>query len=313
MAVVLAALALLLLPVFVRRHLEALRAWAAYGPPPLARHAQAPSDREMALVRGAIYEAGTEQSEVNNLMLAFGVKRADVFAAEVPRHTVALEDFYLDRHEVTNEQFKRFIEANPTWGKSRVPARYHNGRYLQHWTGDTYPAGKARHPVVNVSWYAAAAFCRWAGKRLPTEAEWEYAARGGLMGRQFPWGDELPDRTRANYSVSGFGEAVAVGTYAPNGYGLYDMAGNVWEYMADEWGPYPARADTRAKTAGDAEPNLDAVRTRRVIRGGSWGGAPVNLRAAYRDSHPPDGAGDHVGFRCARSARRARSTWRNRP
>ncbi len=162
------------------------------------------------------------------------------------------------------------------------------------------------HPVTNVTWYDAAAYCQWLGSRLPTEAEWEYAARGG-GNAMFPWGDATADPSRANYSVSGFGTTTAIGTYPPNGYGLYDMAGNVWQFMADEWAPYSTKTPAKPKQGKKMEIFPEefeflSVTTRRVIRGGSWGGAPVNLWVEYRDSHPPDGAQPFVGFRCAKSA-----------
>jgi formylglycine-generating enzyme required for sulfatase activity len=157
---------------------------------------------------------------------------------------------------------------------------------------------------VFVTWYAATAYCRSQGKRLPTEAEWEFAARGGLTDSAFPWGNEAADASRANYGASKIGAATRVGSYPANGYGLYDMAGNVWEFLADEWAKYPAESilQTNPVAGGEVFDRGDSymnVRSRRVIRGGSWGGSPINLRVTYRDSHPPEGAGDHVGFRCA--------------
>jgi formylglycine-generating enzyme required for sulfatase activity len=261
-------------------------------------------DKSMVLIHGATFQMGTEPSEVAHLQQAFGIKRADLFSAEVPRHTVTIGSFYLDRYEATNAQFKKFLDKNPQWRQDRIPARYHNGNYLKQWNDNNYPKGKADHPVTNVSWYAAVAYCQWEGKRLPTEAEWEYAARGGLSGATFPWGDEPVDKTRANYSGTNIGGPAPVGSYPANGYGLFDMAGNVWEYVADEWGPYSSSPQMAPVAGGDlflAGTFLN-VTTRRVIRGGSWAGAPINLRVAYRDSHPPEGAQDFVGFRCAKSA-----------
>jgi sulfatase modifying factor 1 len=252
----------------------------------------------MALIPGATFQMGRDASETPALMRKYGITRAEVFAEEAPKHAVTIGAFYLDRTEVTNRQFKAFVEANPEWHKDRILAAYHNGKYLQHWKGAEFPAGQTEHPAVFVSWYAAAAYCQAQGKRLPTEAEWEYAARGGLEGREFPWGDELPDKTRANFFESGIGSAAPVAQSPANGYGLHDMAGNVWEYLADEWGKYPRN------TEGDPmavfrDGRYLSVKTRRALRGGSYGGAPVNLRVTYRDSHAPENAGDHVGFRCA--------------
>ncbi|HEV7891067.1 MAG TPA: formylglycine-generating enzyme family protein [Pyrinomonadaceae bacterium] len=258
----------------------------------------------MSLVRGATFRMGTDASQSPSLMQAFGVKRAELFSSEAPRHAVTLSPFYIDRHEVTNALYKKFLDKNPRWRHGSIEPRQHNGNYLKHWHGDYYPEGKADHPVTNVSWYAAVAYCRWAGKRLPTEAEWEYAARGGLRDRTFPWGDEPADKTRANYAGSGVGGTTRVGSYPANGYGLFDMAGNVWEYTLDEWGTYPSSPQVNPVAGGNLflDETFLNVTTRRVIRGGSYGGAPVNLRTAYRDSHPPDGARDFVGFRCAKPA-----------
>ena len=264
--------------------------------------------RDMAFIRGATFQMGTDSSEVPGLMQAFGVKRAELFTSEAPRHTVTLGPFHIDRREVTNALYKKFLDKNPQWRRDRIEARYHNGNYLKHWDGAVYPKSKADHPVTNVSWYAAVAYCRWAGKRLPTEAEWEYAARGGLDGKAFPWGDRPADKTLANYSASGVGATTPVGAYPANGYGLFDMAGNVWEYTADEWATYTPDAQLNPVAGGNLflDDTFLTITTRRVIRGGSYGGSPVNLRTAYRDSHPPDGARDFVGFRCAKSASSAK-------
>ena len=159
----------------------------------------------MALIPGATFQMGTDASEISRLQQVFSIKRGDLFSAEVPRHTVIIDPFYLDRHEVTNNQFKKFLDKNSQWRQDRIPPRYHNGNYLKHWNANSYPKEKANHPVTNVSWYAAVAYCQWEGKRLPTEAEWEYAARGGLPAKAFPWGDEPVDKKRANYLESGIG------------------------------------------------------------------------------------------------------------
>ena len=260
---------------------------------------------QTVLIPGATFEMGTGEAEIPKLQEIFKVRRAEIFTGETPRHKVKIDSFYLDKYEVTNADFKKFLDKNPVWQKGRIAAEFHNGKYLQHWQGNDFPKDKARHPVVFVSWYAAVAFCQSQGKRLPTEAEWEYAARGGLSGKQFPWGDEPADKTRANYSESGFGAATRVGSYPANGYGLFDMAGNVWEFLADEWQKYPTAIEIQVNPVAGGDffykDSYRQIKTRRVIRGGSYGGAPVNLRVHYRDSHLPENAGDHVGFRCARN------------
>jgi formylglycine-generating enzyme required for sulfatase activity len=272
-----------------------------------AQSVKVTADSGRVLVKGSSFEMGTDESEIPKLMRDFGVAHAEVFTSEVPRHKVKIGSFYIDKFEVTNNDFRKFILAYPQWQKDKIPAGLHNGKYLADWNGNDYPADRGDLPVVYVSWYAAVAYCQARNMRLPTEAEWEYAARGGLSGKAFPWGDQLPDTTLANFSKSGFGHSVKVGSYPPNGYGIYDMAGNVWEYLADEWGSYPRTRKVQIDpvAGGDlfVSDSYLRVSSRRVIRGGSWGGSAINLRVAYRDSHPPTGAGDHVGFRCAASAR----------
>ena len=153
--------------------------------------------------------------------------------SEKPMHTVYVDAFYMDKYEVTNLDFKRFVLANPQWQKGRIPKAFHRGRYLRDWTGNNYPTGKADHPVKYVSWYAAVAYSKWAGKRLPTEAEWECAARGGKSGLRYPWGNDI-DSDKANYG-NNVGDTTPVGSYASNGYGLYDMVGNVLEWCLDAY------------------------------------------------------------------------------
>jgi formylglycine-generating enzyme required for sulfatase activity len=257
----------------------------------------------MALVPGSTFEMGQSAEDIPKLQEKFTISRSAMFEEETPKHRATIDSFYIDRTEVTNAQFKRFIDQNPEWRKEKVADNLHNGKYLQNWNGLDFPAGQDNYPVVFVSWYAAAAYCLAQGKRLPTEAEWEFAARGGLEGKAFPWGDEMPDKARANFSESRLNAATAVASYPANGYGLFDMAGNVWEYLADEWQKYRPGA-TNGSAAADifAGRSYLQVKTRRALRGGSYGGAPINLRVTYRDSHLPANAGDHVGFRCAMAA-----------
>ena len=167
-----------------------------------------------------------------------GSRDGDAENDEQPVHTVSVDAFYMDKYEVTNAQYQAFIEANPQWQKERIPKKYHDGDYLKHWTGNDYPPDIGDHPVVYVSWYAAMAYAQWQGKRLPTEAEWEWAARGAadpygygakikLYRRAQPyerdnfWDNSL-DVSKANYDGH-VGSTTDVGTYSMNGYGLYDM------------------------------------------------------------------------------------------
>jgi formylglycine-generating enzyme required for sulfatase activity len=275
-------------------------AWVSAETQPDAPNKQ--KDRMVLIVAGT-FEMGTDTLHLEHLRQLFGMKSYRLFMPEVPQHTVYVDAFYIDLYEVTHAQFKIFTDAQPQWRREQIPDSLHNGQYLQHWQNNTYPEGFDDYPVFYVSWYAAMAYCQWAGKRLPTEAEWEYAARGGLSEKHFPWGDAPADSSWANFSASGFGAATEVGKYAPNGYGLCDMAGNVWEYCLDEWQEdFYAKSPKENPLSGEWSKNhFLTVSTRRVIRGGSWGGAPINLRVAYRDSHPPQGAGNHVGFRCVKS------------
>ena len=259
---------------------------------------------QMSIIPAATVTMGIERNEIAHFQKIFGVDGPELFEAEMPRHTAKIRSFAIDKRLATNAEFYRFVERNERWNPERIPRGLHNGNYLVHWKAGAYLPADANRPVVNVSWYAAVAYCQWEGKRLPTESEWEYAARGGLARPLFPWGDEAADKTRANFSESGLGATSEAEKYPANGYGLFDMAGNAWEFTSDEWGPYSvARIEGQAegRTLFDRGEAYLGITTRRVIRGGSWGGAPINLWVEYRDSHPPDGAKDFVGFRCAKS------------
>jgi formylglycine-generating enzyme required for sulfatase activity len=268
------------------------------------RNAKPKAPKNMVLIPGGTFEMGTAKEDLPSLMTKINVRRAELFEEEIPKHPVKLSPFFMDKFEATNGEFAKFVRKHPEWSRDRLAAGMQNGKYLSDWNGDIPPKGKESFPVVFVTWHAAVAFCREQEKRLPTEAEWEFAARGGLKDKAFPWGDEIPDKTRANYGASGSGAPVKVGSYSPNGYGLFDMAGNVWEFLADEWGKYPATAEVEADPiAGGTISDFMKVTTRRSLRGGSFGGGVVNLRVAYRDSHVPTNAVEHVGFRCAKSAK----------
>jgi formylglycine-generating enzyme required for sulfatase activity len=258
----------------------------------------------MVSCRAGVFQMGTPSRRLEQIQQAYRISYRDLFTPETPQHEVQLDAFAIDVHPVTNAQFLAFLLAQPEWQPDRIAPELHNGDYLKHWDGMRYPAPIASHPVVYICWHAAVAYAQWANKRLPTEAEWEYAARAGQAEAEFPWGATPADPSRANYAASGVHTTTPVGSYPPNPYGLFDLAGNVWEYCLDEWQAEYYASSPRANPiagGGLSHGNAARVTTRRVIRGGSWGGDPINLRVTYRDSHPPTGAGPHVGFRCARS------------
>ena len=246
------------------------------------------ADSEIARLGPASFMMGTDPSEIDQLMKRYPGLPRDVFAAETPQHQVKLGAFYIDRHEVTNEEYREFLVSNPSWKPTASPPPESNGSYLQDWSMSNYPTGEEDRPVAYITWYSADAYCKWRGGRLPTEAEWEFAASGGLDRPEYPWGNLPPTPTSGNWSETGKKKTTDVGEFDPNGYGLYDMAGNVWEYTSDRW--------------PDASPNAANSGARYVIKGGSYGAAAVNLRVRYRDSHPALGSGPHVGFRCAKDA-----------
>lgn len=254
-------------------------------------------------VRGGTFRMGIAADSIPELRRRYEVTFPGVFENEAPAHTVTLGDFRLDRHEVTNAEFAEFVAEQPEWGRAALAPDRHNGRYLEHWKDGHDPAGAGDHPVVFVTWHAAMAFCQWQGGRLPTEAEWEYAARAG-GDAEFPWGDEPPPPERANYAASGHRGTRPVGSYPPNPFGLYDLAGNVWEFLLDEDGAYSKGAQQDPVAGGPVAPQaVGGVQGRRIVRGASFGGGTVNLRTRWRDSHPVTNAVEFVGFRCAYPAR----------
>jgi formylglycine-generating enzyme required for sulfatase activity len=197
---------------------------------------------------------------------------------EKPQHQVTLDAFWIDRTEVANAQYNRCVEANICQRSRWADLSDYNG---------------ADYPVVGISWNDAATYCQWAGGRLPTEAEWEYAARGP-EGRIYPWGNEF-DPTKANISGKddGFEKAAPVGSYPAGASWVraLDLAGNVWEWVQSEYRAYPYKADD-----GREKPNSTNVR---VLRGGSWYFYGIGARAAYRTGNTPDTQYGDFGFRCA--------------
>ena len=221
---------------------------------------------------------------------------------EQPVHTVYVDAFFMDEHEVTNLEYQKFVLANTRWQRDQIDSKFHDGDYLTLWRG------KADHLVVYVSWYAAMAYAGWVGKRLPTEAEWEYAARGGLAGKKYSWGDVLEFDKADKANDGNIGDTTAVGKYPPNGYGLYDMTGNVWEWCLDEYNKDFYSMSPRENPLSGANSadwvinNFTSVTTHRVLRGSSWRWSGfLGLRVAFRRWNRPLFTTAYFGFRCARS------------
>jgi formylglycine-generating enzyme required for sulfatase activity len=207
------------------------------------------------------------------------------FAHEQPSHLVTLDAFYMDKYEVTVGQYAKFLEATglgapPDWKVMNQPS--HQNR-----------------PVVNISWSDANRYCRWAGKRLPTEAEWEKAARG-TDERMYPWGNVRLDRLRANHGKETWENHASLATVGSleagqSPYGIHDLAGNAWEWVSD-W--YDKDYYERSPSQSPNGPEQGAAK---VLRGGSWYSNPGYLRSTYRFSLPPSSRDSDFGFRCVKS------------
>ena len=262
---------------------------------------------------------------------------------EGPVHPVRLEAFELAPHAVTNDEFGRFAEATgyrteaerfgwsfvfggllpDDFPETRAVAAAPWWRQVEgaSWCRPEGPqstlGGRGDHPVVHVSWNDALAFCAWAGARLPTEAEWEYAARGGLEGRVYPWGDELEPGGEHRMNVwqgtfptdntlaDGYLGTAPVDAYAPNGFGLHNMTGNVWEWCADWFDPHTYARDRREHPQGPPGG------THRVTRGGSYlchASYCRRYRVAARNALTPDSSTGNTGFRCAADVALARAS-----
>jgi sulfatase modifying factor 1 len=283
-----------------------------------------PTDH-MAFLPGGEFLMGTDLAE------------GYVSDGEGPARRIMLDPFWIDRTAVSNAAFTLFVqETGYTTDAERfgwsfvfvglLPERTPGSRPVARipWWRQVYGAswlhpegplssldGRADHPVVQVSWRDATAYCRWAGMRLPTEAEWEYAARGGLEQRRYPWGDDLTPNgehrmniwqgifpTR-NTAEDGYVGTCPVDAFPPNAYGLHNMTGNVWEWCADWFDP------TFHATGPRRNPKGPRTGTHRVMRGGSYlchVSYCDRYRVAARSSNTPDSATGNLGFRCARNA-----------
>jgi formylglycine-generating enzyme required for sulfatase activity len=282
------------------------------------------------------------------------------YPEEAPAHAVTVDGFFIDRHPVTNEAFSRFVHdtghvtlaerppnpddypgalpgllapASVVFRKPRTPVdmgnHYNWWAYVPgaNWRHPEGPRsalkGKAKHPVVHVAYEDALAYAQWAGKDLPTEAEWEYAARGGLEDAEFAWGDEFMPQGRAMANTwqgefphlktrtDGFETTSPAGAFPANGYGLYDMIGNVWEWTSDWYSAHHEAEGSCCKgihdpRGGDRDGSDDPLMRnvkipRKVMKGGSFLCAPNycrRYRPAARMAQPIDTATCHLGFRC---------------
>jgi formylglycine-generating enzyme required for sulfatase activity len=226
-----------------------------------------------------------------------GQDEVQALEAEKPQHLVTLREFWIDRTEVTLGMFAKFLKERGNQTEAGMPwfnPDVENAHI--HFTGKSWKVdrGYLNHPVVAVSWYGARAYCTWAGRRLPTEAEWEKAARG-TDGREYPWGEDV-DCNLANLRQC-TGDTRPVGSYprAASPYGALDMAGNAAEWVADWYGSEYYRVSPLNDPAGAVSGE------QRVVRGGSWGSSSWFLRTDYRGYERPTLRGGSIGFRCVYS------------
>ncbi|NGP46501.1 formylglycine-generating enzyme family protein [Bacillaceae bacterium SIJ1] len=270
-----------------------------------------------------------------SFLMGTDVKEGFAADGERPARSVTVDGFYIDETSVTNRQFHQFIEETgykteaEVFGWSfvfymlisektakQVTKKVQQtpwwwvveGAYWRHPEGpDSSVEGRWDHPVTHVSWNDAEAYCKWAGKRLPTEAEWEYAARGGLEQRRFPWGDELYTSEQEhqcniwqgtfpqeNTQEDGYISTAPVRAYKPNGYGLYNVVGNVWEWCTDWFTNNPAQLTKNNPTGPETG-------MARVTKGGSYlchDSYCNRYRVAARSSNTPDSSTGNIGFRC---------------
>lgn len=267
-----------------------------------------PDGMEMVFIPAGEFQMGSDESDLK------------ASPDELPQRKVYLDAYWIDRTEVTNAMFARFIHFSgyqteaERKGASNV---YQAPNWIMIAGADwRYPQGPASgvenlqdHPVVQVSWNDAQAYCRWAGKRLPSEAEWEKAARG-TDARRYPWGDQPVEQTRLNFADlntgfswysreddDGYSFTAPVGSYADGAspYGVLDMAGNVWEWVADGYVP-----DAYSELPVD-NPIGVLNSAERVLRGGSWMSDAWSVRSANRSRYTPETTRPFIGFRCAKS------------
>jgi sulfatase modifying factor 1 len=307
--------------------------------PARARLLQMNESRRSSVERRKVTTGSTEDMVLlDGGRFLMGSDSPDAFASdgEGPVRQVLLDPFYISKVPVTNAQFGEFISRSgyvteaQRWGWSFVFRNHvveeHRGPALSatpwwvrvdgaDWAHPDGPFHRAQerphHPVVQVSWNDAQAYCEWAGVRLPTEAEWEFAARGGLEQKTYPWGDELMPGGRhacniwqgtfpdVDLAQDGFSAPAPVDSFDPNGYGLYTLVGNVWEWCADYFDAQWHQAATRVNPVGPL------WGTTRVMKGGSYlchASFCFRYRNAARTANTPDSATGNIGFRVVRDA-----------
>jgi formylglycine-generating enzyme required for sulfatase activity len=270
----------------------------------------------MVYVPGGTFQMGSTDAEIDAAFeqceqeYGSGQCSKDWFERESPQHTVTLDAFWIDKTEVTNAQFAAFLNEQGNQTEGGVTWLELESAYclIEQVSGEYQPkSGYDDHPVIEVSWYGADAYCKWAGGRLPTEAEWEYAARGP-GGSVYPWGNEF-DCSRGNFDdetqiddyvvpggegCDGYERTAPVGSFKDGASWCeaLDMAGNVWEWVAD-WYDGDYYTDSPARNPQGPDSGDD-----RVLRGGSWGRVSYDVRSAYRYYRRPDVRRDFVGLRC---------------
>ena len=271
---------------------DVTREWTAEGKKIAAERAKLPAHDEMVKIPAGTFLMGSDKKVDRN-----------AYQPEFPQRRVYLDAYEIDKYEVTTVQFLKFVLA--TDRKPLIDWQYEGGNFQE---------TMANHPVMHVSWFDADAYCRWAGKRLPTSAEWEKAARGE-DGRIYPWGNEPAGLSRANFGRTGLSGPVRdrperLLLYPPiisvdkydNGvspYGVFQLAGNVAEWTADWYDPH------YYKTAPDRNPKGPEKGTQRAFRGGGWIDSTPSVRPAQRNGTDPNTKMNWLGFRCARDAKDA--------
>ncbi len=238
-----------------------------------------PPPENMVKIPAGEFTMGSDEIDKEAKAMQYGARKP-WYLNEHPKRKITLKEYYIDKTEVTNSKYQEFVKA-----ANHTPPK--------NWNGDKYPEGLGDHPVTMVSWFDAKAYCEHHKKRLPTEEEWEKAARG-TDERSFPWGNDFDLKKLNTLGVHGGSTPVGNFQDGASPYGVLDMAGNAQEWTLDAYQPYP----------GNTFEDEDYNKHLKTVRGGGWGGvghyaSQVYVRAPYRNHAPPGGKFDDVGFRCA--------------